>query len=75
MYKFCFKIEIKTKADLYMPCKATLHQVITGMMIDIVIRTNYKVRCLFPNIPRAIADSSMKDHAGFINADIVWSQI
>jgi len=26
MYKFfCFKIEIKAKADLYMPCKAMAH--------------------------------------------------
>jgi len=25
MYKFCFKIEIKTKADLYMPCEAMAH--------------------------------------------------
>jgi len=25
MYKFCFKIEIKTKADSYMPCEAMAH--------------------------------------------------
>jgi hypothetical protein len=26
MYKFfCFKIEIKTRADLYMPCEAMAH--------------------------------------------------
>jgi hypothetical protein len=31
---FCFKIEIKTKADLYMPCKAMAHSTDTWDMGD-----------------------------------------
>jgi len=49
-------------------------EIVTGVMIDIVIRINYKSRCLLPNVPRMIADSSSEYHTSLVNTNVAWSQ-
>ena len=47
-------------------------EVVASSMVDILIGINYKPRCLLPDLPRMIDNSSLKNYACHVDTNIIW---